>query len=59
MGEADGELAERVARLEAEVARLADLLKVREPRPGPAAPRPPYRPPYRRPSRPRFRLPCR
>ena len=54
MGEADGELAERVARLEAEVARLADLLKVREPRPGPAAPRPPYRPPV--PARPALRM---
>ena len=54
MGEADRELAERVARLEAEVARLGDLLKPRGLQP---PPRPPYPPPV--PPRPRRGLTTR
>jgi len=54
MGEGDGELAARVARLEVEVARLAEQLKAREipsgPQPAPAAP---WRPPA--PARPLLR----
>jgi len=52
MGEADRELAERVARLEAEVARLGDLLKPRGLQPPPRPPYPPPVPPRPVPPRP-------